>query len=370
MQTPTALFLSLLLVAGILSYASCSETVVSDLGEPGVQETHDAADNGGFPSTLDHGASAVPNLDVGKAAVSGPGVVLPSAYATKMGIQANTYPHAQANMRYQQVFLGAELGDNRTFTELCLRLDESSGGPAQSQQLTLKLGPTSRDHTNLASFFDGNYSAPPTTVFSGTLHLPDHAGGGHVDAFDVCMPFAAPYHHVGDNLIVEMINTSASSMPHYEDFCRGRDCTTARVYAFDAAATGASNRSRNEGLVMRLVAGVETIAVGIDVVPGSERNPINTGGRGVLPVAVLGSGTFDVRDLDRATLALGPGGATPAHSKLGHLDDVNDDGYTDLVSHYRIGQTGLTVGDTEACVTGQTTDGQTFEGCDRIFVVK
>lgn len=112
------------------------------------------------------------------------------------------------------------------------------------------------------------------------------------------------------------------------------------------------------------------IQVDIDIKPGSFPNSINTKSKGNIPVAVLGSATFDVNDIDRTTLAFGPAGATPVHNDLGHLEDVNNDGFTDLVSHYRTKDTGLAPGDTQACVTGQTTGGQNFEGCDSVRIVK
>ena len=37
----------------------------------------------------------------------------------------------------------------------------------------------------------------------------------------------------------------------------------------------------------------------VDIEPGSEVNPINPGSRGVIPVAILGSDTFDAGDRDR-----------------------------------------------------------------------
>jgi arylsulfatase A-like enzyme len=104
----------------------------------------------------------------------------------------------------------------------------------------------------------------------------------------------------------------------------------------------------------------------IDIKPGSDRNPINPFSRGVIPVAIIGSDTFDVADVDVTTLALGPDGAAAAHPPGGHLQDVNDDGFTDLLSHYRTQQTGIASGDTQACVTGETFDGTPIEGCDSI----
>lgn len=118
-----------------------------------------------------------------------------------------------------------------------------------------------------------------------------------------------------------------------------------------------------------------TLWLGADIKPGSTKNPINPKSNGVVPVAILGSAAFDVADVDVTTLAFGPGGAATAHdltdaaTYADHLQDVNGDSFTDLVSHYRQKEAGITGGDTEACVTGYTLSGVPFEGCDNVTVI-
>jgi hypothetical protein len=117
------------------------------------------------------------------------------------------------------------------------------------------------------------------------------------------------------------------------------------------------------------------VEVDIDIKPGSFPNSINPRSMGVVPVAILGSAEFDVTTVDVTTLAFGPNGAAAAHdltdplTYADHLQDVNEDGFTDLVSHYRQKETGLAPGDTEACLTGETFDGVPIEGCDSVNVL-
>jgi hypothetical protein len=110
------------------------------------------------------------------------------------------------------------------------------------------------------------------------------------------------------------------------------------------------------------------ITVAIDIKPGSDTNPINLKSNGVIPVAILGSSTFDVTEVDETTLAFGPDGAAIAHNHA-HLENVNGDDFADLVAHFRTQETGIAPGDTEACLVGETLDGLELNGCDNITIV-
>jgi hypothetical protein len=172
-----------------------------------------------------------------------------------MGSTNNNFPHASfRQMRYQQVFLGSDLV-NPAIVSLCLRRDEVVGGLARTKTLTIKLGPTTLDYTNLGAVFDDNYSAPPTTVFSGDVTVPASLGDGTPADFDFCIPFTQEYDHpTGSNLIVEVVNTSLDLRDAPRDACNVDEsaCTTARAFAFSPVATTATTIDRT-GLIMKLV---------------------------------------------------------------------------------------------------------------------
>src|SRR6185436_20430672 len=64
------------------------------------------------------------------------------------------------------------------------------------------------------------------------------------------------------------------------------------------------NLSAPSGLCITGAEGAEEIAAAMDIKPGSCPNSFNPGSHGVLPVALVGSETFDVTQVDLSTLQL------------------------------------------------------------------
>ena len=136
----------------------------------------------------------------------------------------------------------------------------------------------------------------------------------------------------------------------------------------DLIRTAGDDRFDDHFFVTQFVPPPITV-VEVDIKPESESNVVNFSSRGVIAVAILASDSFDVAEVLATTLAFGPDGAAPIHKHGGHAQDIDQDGSTDLVSHYRTEETGIAFGETGACVTGETRDGRLFEGCDAITTV-
>lgn len=114
------------------------------------------------------------------------------------------------------------------------------------------------------------------------------------------------------------------------------------------------------------------IAVDIDIKPGSYPNCFNNDGKGAIPVAILGSADFDATQIDPGTVTL-QGLAIKAVGKsaklLAHIEDVNGDGFDDLVVQIQDMDGAFEPGSGTAKVTGLLYDGTPFEGSDSICIV-
>jgi len=104
----------------------------------------------------------------------------------------------------------------------------------------------------------------------------------------------------------------------------------------------------------------------IDIRPDQEDNPVEPDAQGVIPVAVLGTELVNVYDIVPGTLRFGPAEARLA--RAARYEDVDLDGHVDLVAKFRIEDTGIEFGDTQACLSG-TIAGTPFLACDAIRTV-
>jgi hypothetical protein len=108
----------------------------------------------------------------------------------------------------------------------------------------------------------------------------------------------------------------------------------------------------------------KVIKVQIDIKPGSFSNPVNLRAKGVIPVAVLTTSVFDARTVDTATVRFA--GASAARCVPADVDGDDD---VDLLCYFRIQDTKIKLGDTQACLEGETWGGIPIKGCDSIRIV-
>jgi len=117
-----------------------------------------------------------------------------------------------------------------------------------------------------------------------------------------------------------------------------------------------------------------TIMAPIDIKPCSDPNSINCNNENqVIAVAILTSEDFDATTVDHTTVTFEGASETHVDKKSGearrHEEDVDGDGDTDLVFHFRLGDTDLTCDSTEGTLTGETFDGQAIEGTDAVRMI-
>lgn len=154
------------------------------------------------------------------------------------------------------------------------------------------------------------------------------------------------------------VDVSGGEIPVAFGVLTGRLIPTGHVFMLFARDPGA-----------RILLERAPLVVGVEVNPRRKSKRIDPFSRGVVAVAILGSGDFDVASIDLGSLRFGPAGAPTLGRNGGRRIDVNRDGFADLVSLHRIPQTGIAVGDTEACVSGETLEGEPFGGCAEIEAV-
>jgi len=114
-----------------------------------------------------------------------------------------------------------------------------------------------------------------------------------------------------------------------------------------------------------------TTAIAIDIRPGSDVKMIERTASGALPIAILGSETVDVKRLDLTTIALAgaPAVAQRNGTLQGTLDDVNHDGFADLLVEIDVTRLQLSPADTTAVLRVLDFAGTMYQGADTVRVV-
>jgi hypothetical protein len=110
-------------------------------------------------------------------------------------------------------------------------------------------------------------------------------------------------------------------------------------------------------------------SVGIDVRPNNEQNQVNTTARQLVPIAVLGSESFDATELEIESVTVRA--ASPLATKT-ETGDVNGDGFVDVTLYFRARDIGAPSSgecadpDATLLLEGFTTSGKAIEGTDHV----
>jgi hypothetical protein len=173
---------------------------------------------------------------------------------------------------------------------------------------------------------------------------------------------------------------SGTEQPILAEYCHngGRvilDTLTKEFIGQTPFGSGASNFLLNLFAYSLSDAARCVIPVDVDIKPGSDENSINLCSNGAVPVAILGSDTFDVNDINTDSLRLADAAVKVVGKKdksLCSVEDVDLDGYDDLVCHFNTTELGdmLDGTSTSATVKGETVEGTPIEGSDSITIVK
>ncbi len=251
---------------------------------------------------------------------------------------------------------------------------------------------------NYGIWFDRDSTDPyqddnPLTPGPGTSSVPWGAvGGGTYDTlgkYDIVVT----YHAISATLGTMFATVNGIQTGFYATWHKGvpdyypagksitGDLTNANFFVSMWAPAGCGTVSVSDVQVTGVLA---TIPVTIDIKPGSDPNSICLADKGLLPVAILGSSSLDVRKIVGDSLMLGVDPtyvdiATRGPAKAPKLalsyEDVNGDGRTDLVAFFSVqelyadGTGPLTSTTTQLSLTGNLVNGNPILGSDSVRVI-
>jgi len=261
----------------------------------------------------------------------------------------NDIPFGNENRTY---FLAI---DTPTFGNPRLRLDVSRDGHFLGTSSAIRLSsiiiPTGQ-WLHVAGVFD-----PSQAVVPDRMKI-------YVNGADVSGAFFVPAEVTSVFVNTEPLRIGAGDLgSDVRDFFNGR---IDEVELFDRALTAAEI-----GAIFGAGSSGKTIPISIDIKPGSDVNPINLGSKGTTPVAILGTETFDVTTVDVASVrfAGAPVRTKPNGTLHFSYEDVNKDGFLDLMMHFSTQALMLDADSTEATLTGIGGMDRCISGTDSIVIV-
>lgn len=109
----------------------------------------------------------------------------------------------------------------------------------------------------------------------------------------------------------------------------------------------------------------------MNIKPGSYPNSINLNSKGVTPVAIFGSATFNVHQIDLTAIKLAnvPVKLKNNGQPMISYGDVNGDSFTDIITHVITKDLQLMPSDTKTNLEGKLIDGTIIKGSDSVRVV-
>ncbi|HET6922080.1 MAG TPA: hypothetical protein VFI16_02915 [Anaeromyxobacteraceae bacterium] len=212
----------------------------------------------------------------------------------------------------------------------------------------------------LCSFVDGDLSAglPPPGTMEGAG---THTGGADATIVEESHPL-----DTGDH--VHDVSLKAGDVVGFTLFLRVLAKPSCAEYP---RCYGDTHLPPFATGFLRYAVAPAAVAVGIDVKPGSDENPVNLGAGGKIPVAILGSDSFDAGAVDASTVVFAGAHVErrPDGSFMASIEDVNADGRPDMVLHFAVEDLALAADATVATLEGRGCDGQAFSGSDRVWIV-
>ncbi len=194
--------------------------------------------------------------------------VVPASLVNVEGNTNNLYPFACADfawssMRYQQVYLGSEVGTGE-ISALRLRIDGPFGtafGP-QGLDVTIQLSSTMTAHPfgssgGLSSILADNVGPDVTTVFNGSLDLSSGWSPAAPHPFDIIIPVTPGFFFdssTGANLLLDVIVPNCDSISTLDAHSE-EDDSVARAVAFDSKSPMADFQD-TLGLVTKIIFGI------------------------------------------------------------------------------------------------------------------